>query len=95
MSKAILLLDSDGIAVAPATLCAESQEEARLLNLPLFDQVLAELAAGMEIRANGASCYELFEQGDRVGRLEIFEAPTSAARQVADQLKGRWPPEVP
>jgi hypothetical protein len=95
MPKAILLLDSDGIAVAPATLCAESPEEARRLNLPLFDHVLAELGAGMEIRANGGSCYELLEEGERVGWLEIFEAPTSPATVMADQLKGRWPPEVP
>jgi len=95
MPKAILMLDFDGIAVAPATLCAESAEEARRLNLPLFDHVLAELAAGMEIRANGGSCYELLEEGERVGWLEVFEAPTSPPRVMADQLKGRWPPEVP
>jgi hypothetical protein len=95
MSKAILLRDSDGIAVAPATLCAESQDEARRLNLPLFDHVLADLGAGMEIRAHGGSCYELFERGEHVGRLEIFEAPTSPAKELAGQLKGRWPPVVP
>jgi hypothetical protein len=73
--KAILLLDSDGIALAPATLCAEALEEAGRLNLPLFDHVLTELSAGKVIRANGESSYELFEEGERVGRLEIFEAP--------------------
>jgi hypothetical protein len=94
MTKAILLLDSDGIALAPATLCAETQEEAARLNLPLFDRVLAELSAGMEIRANGGSCYELFEEGECVGRLDIFEAP-SRAKETEPQLKGRWPPQVP
>ena len=93
--KAILLLDSEGIALAPATLCAETQEEARRLNLPLFDQVLAELSKGMEMRVNGGSCYELFEEGERVGRLEIFEAPASRAKAMTAPLNGRWPPEVP
>jgi hypothetical protein len=95
MSKAILLLDSDGIAQAPATLCAETQEEARRLRLPLFDQVIAELSVGMEIQPNGGSCFELFEEGERVGWLEIFEAPASTAKEMAAPLNGRWPPEVP
>jgi hypothetical protein len=95
MTKAILLLDSDGIALAPATLCAETQEEAARLNLPLFDRVLTEFSAGMEIRANGGSCYELFEEGECVGRLDIFEAPALRAKETEAQLKGRWPPQVP
>jgi hypothetical protein len=82
VTKAILLLDSDGIALAPATLCAEALEEARRLNLPLFDHVLIELSAGKVIRANSESSYELFEEGERVGRLEIFEAP-----RVEEQIK--------
>jgi hypothetical protein len=94
--KAILLLDSDGIAMAPATLCAESPEEAGRLSLPMFGLILTDLSAGKEIRANGRSCYELFEEGACVGRLEIFEAPASrAATDMAAQLKGRLPPEVP
>ena len=95
MPKAILLLDFEGIALAPATLCAETQEEARRLNLPLFDQVFAELSEGMDMRVNDGSCYELFEEGERVGRLEIFEAPASRAKGMAAPLNGRWPPEVP
>jgi hypothetical protein len=34
--KAILLLDPDGLALAPATLCAEVAGEAPNPNLPLF-----------------------------------------------------------
>jgi hypothetical protein len=95
MPKAILLLDSNGIALAPATLCAENQEEARRRSLPLFEHVLAELGAGRQIRANSGSCFELFEQGQHVGSLEIFEAPGPVAKETAAQHKGRWPPEVP
>jgi hypothetical protein len=75
VTKAILLLDTDGVALAPATLCAEAEEEARKLNLPLFDTVLARLSAGKEMRANGDSCYELCQEGRRVAILEIFDAP--------------------
>jgi hypothetical protein len=75
MMKAILLLDSDGIALAPATLCADASEEARNLKLPLFDQVLAELSAGMEMRPVGETSYELFDEGQRVAVLEVFEPP--------------------
>ena len=63
MTKALLLLDADGVALAPATLCAEVAEEARELKLPLFDQVLVQLSGGLELRANGGSCYELYEEG--------------------------------
>ena len=75
MMKAVLLLDPDGVALAPATLCAEAAEEARYLKLPLFDQVVAELSAGRAMRAVGETCYELFEEGRRVALLEIFEPP--------------------
>ena len=75
MAKAILLLDPGGLALAPATLCAEAAEEARRLNLPLIDQVLAQLSAGKEMRANGNSSYELFQAGQRVAMLEIFDTP--------------------
>jgi len=75
MAKAILMLDADGLALAPATLCAEAVEEARELNLPLFDQVLAQLSAGKEIRAAGAARYELFQEGQRVEMLEVFDTP--------------------
>jgi hypothetical protein len=75
VAKAILLLDPDGLALAPATLCAEAAEEARQLNLPLFDHVLAQLCAGRELRANGNSSYELIQAGQRVGMVEIFETP--------------------
>jgi len=78
MMKAVLLLDPDGVALAPATLCAEAAEEARKLKLPLFDQVVAELSAGREMRAVGETCYELFEAGQRVALLEIFEPPRVA-----------------
>jgi len=75
VAKAILLLDPGGLALAPATLCAEAAEEARRLNLPLIDQVLAQLSAGKEMRANGNSSYELFQAGQRVAMLEIFDTP--------------------
>jgi hypothetical protein len=75
VAKAILLLDPDGLALAPATLCAEAAEEARQLNLPLLDHVLAQLSAGRELRANGNSSYELIQAGRRVGMVEIFETP--------------------
>ncbi len=73
--KTILLLDPDGLAMAPATLCAEAAEEARQLNLPLIDQVLAQLSAGKEMRANGSGSYDLLKAGQRVAILEIFETP--------------------
>jgi hypothetical protein len=78
MMKAVLLLDPDGVALAPATLCAEAAEEARNLKLPLFDQVVAELSAGREMRAVGESSFELYEEGQRVALLEIFEPPREA-----------------
>ena len=75
MTKAVLLLDADGVALSPATLCAEVEEEARELKLPLFDQVLVQLSGGLELRANDGSCYELYEEGRCVGLIEVFEAP--------------------
>jgi hypothetical protein len=84
VTKAILRLDSDGVPLAPATLCADATEEAHKLRLPTFEQVLAELSAGMEMRANGGSEYELWDQGRLVGMLEVFEAPRlSGAREGA------------
>lgn len=79
MAKAILLLDPDGLALEPATLCAEAPEEARRLHLPLIDQVLAHLSAGKELRANGNSSYELFQAGERVALLEVFDTPPKDA----------------
>jgi hypothetical protein len=75
LTKAVLRLDSDGVPLAPATLCADAMEEAHKLKLPIFEQVLAELSEGMEMRANGGSQYELWDQGRLVGMLEIFEPP--------------------
>jgi hypothetical protein len=92
MSRAILLLDSDGVALAPATLCAEDPAEARRRNLPLLDQVLAELSAGMEIRPDGGSRYDLFEEGVQIGRIEVFESPSSLEKLIAKPQKERPPP---
>jgi hypothetical protein len=75
VTKAIVLLDAGGVAMAPATLCAEAVEEARKLNLPLVDAVLAHLSAGKEMRTNGDTGYELYHEGQRVALLEIFETP--------------------
>ena len=75
MTKAVLRLDSDGVPLAPATLCADAAEEAHILRLPIFEKVLEELSEGMEMRANGGSQYELWDQGRLVGMLEIFEPP--------------------
>jgi hypothetical protein len=86
VTKAILPLDSDGVPVAPATLCAEAAEEAHKLRLPIFEQVLAELSEGMEMRANGGSQYELWDQGKLVGTLEIFEAPRVNGEEKGDRL---------
>jgi hypothetical protein len=80
MAKGILVLDSEDVALAPATLCAEGPEEARHLNLPMFNRWLAELSAGLEIRANDECSYDLFEDGERVGRLEVFEVSASMVR---------------
>ncbi|HZE42594.1 MAG TPA: hypothetical protein VE058_02355 [Steroidobacteraceae bacterium] len=84
MTKAILALDSDGVPVAPATLCADAAEEAHKLRLPIFEQVLAQLSEGMEMRANGGSQYELWDQGRLVGMLEVFEAPRVNGEEEGD-----------
>jgi hypothetical protein len=75
VTKAILVLDPDGVALAPVTLCAEAVEEARKLNLPLFDQVLAQLSEGKEIRASGDASYDLFQAGERIAVVEVLDTP--------------------
>jgi hypothetical protein len=75
VTKAVLRLDSDGVPLAPATLCADAMDEARNPRLPNFEQVLAQLSEGMEMRAVGGSQYELWDQDRLVGTLEIFEPP--------------------
>jgi hypothetical protein len=75
VTKAVLRLDSDGVPLAPAILCADATQEAHKLRLPIFEQVLAELSEGMEMRASGGSQYELWDQGRLVGMLEVFEPP--------------------
>jgi hypothetical protein len=75
VTKAVLRLDTDGVPLAPATLCADAADEAHKLRLPIFEQVLAQLSEGMEMRASGGSQYELWDQGRLVGTLEIFEPP--------------------
>ena len=81
MAKAILLIDPDGLALARATLCAEAAEEARNLNLPLFEDVLARLTAGKEVRLNGPTCYELCQAGQCVAVLEVFDSPPEALQR--------------
>jgi len=76
VAKAILVLGLDGLALAPAVLCAEAAEEARKLNLPLFEDVFARLSAGKELRINGSTGYELFEAGEWVATLEVFDSPS-------------------
>jgi hypothetical protein len=71
VTKAILLLDPQGIAQVPAILCAENADEAQARSIPLFTTVFAQLIAGMELSPNGED-YDLFEKGKRVGTLEIF-----------------------
>jgi hypothetical protein len=75
VAKAILLLDPDGLALGPATLCAETAEEARKQNLPVFTDVVAQLSAGAELRVSGSACYQLFRAGQHVAMLEVFEIP--------------------
>jgi hypothetical protein len=51
------------------------------------------LSAGKVIRASGESSYELFEQGEHVGRLEIFEAPRLDGNENSGlNLNGRSQP---
>jgi len=86
VTKAVLRLDSDGVPLAPATLCADAAEEAQQLRLPIFEQVLAQLSEGMEMRANGDSQYELWDEGRLVGMLEVFEPPRLYGEEKADHL---------
>lgn len=85
MAKAILLLDPDGLALAPAILCAEAAEEARRRNLPLFDHILAQLSAGAQLRPNGEASYELLQAGQRVAVLEIFETPSMNGTDILNR----------
>lgn len=71
MTKAVLLLDTQGEAEGPAILCAEDTEEAQSQCLPLFPAVVAQLSAGLELAPNGDD-YDLFQNGKRVGTLEVF-----------------------
>ena len=74
MTKAVLLLNPEGVAQVPPILCAENAEEARAQRIPLFSAVFAQLTAGMEICPNGED-YDLFESGKRIGTLEVLEQP--------------------
>jgi hypothetical protein len=85
VKKAILLVGFDGVAMMPAILCADNSDEARQGNIPLFDEVFACLSCGKEIRPNGDSDYELFEKGQRVGLLEIFESPRFDGGEKAER----------
>ena len=76
MTKAIVLLDPDGVAVTPAILCADDPAEAEQRRIPLFDQVFAQLSAGMETRPTGNFVFELYKRGHRVGSLEVLEPPS-------------------
>jgi hypothetical protein len=75
VTKAIVLLGPDGVALAPAILCADDPAEASEHSIPLFEQVFAQLSAGMELRSSGDSTYELYEKGRRIGLLEVLERP--------------------
>jgi hypothetical protein len=48
--------------------------------------MLAQLSEGMEMRANGGSQYELWDQGKLVGMLEVFEAPRVDGKEKRDRL---------
>ncbi len=85
MAKAIVLVGPDGLALAPATLCAEATEEARQWNLPLIDHVLAQLSAGKEMRANGDSSYGLYQAGQCVAMLEIFDSPALNGTETSNR----------
>jgi hypothetical protein len=80
VTKAVLLLGPDGIASVPPILCADNLDEARRGGIPFFDEIIAQLSGGKEIRSIGDSGYELYENGQRVGSLEIFELPASMER---------------
>jgi hypothetical protein len=76
-----LLLGPDGIASVPPVLCADNPDEARQGGIPFFDEIIARLSDGKEIRSNGDSGYELYENGQRVGSLEILESPSFDAEE--------------
>jgi hypothetical protein len=76
VTKAVLLLGPDGIASVPPILCTDNPDEARQGGIPFFDEIIAQLSGGKEIRSNGDSGYELYENGQRVGSLEILESPS-------------------
>jgi hypothetical protein len=75
VTKAIVLLGPDGVAIAPPILCADNPAEARQRCIPLFDQIFAQLSAGMQMRSNGNSTYEIYKKDHRVGSLEVLESP--------------------
>jgi hypothetical protein len=85
MTKAVLLLGPDGVAIEPAMLCADIPEEAQQGSLPLLDDAIAYLSGGKEIRANGAAGYELYERGQPVASLEIFEAPAAGGQPGSER----------
>ena len=76
MTKAIVLLDPDGPALIPAILCADDPAEAEQRCIPLFDQVFAQLSAGMEARPTGNFVFDLYKWDQRVGSLEVLEPPS-------------------
>jgi hypothetical protein len=84
VTKAVLLLGPDGIACVRPILCADNPDEARQGGIPCFDEIIAQLSRGKEIRADGNSGYELYENGQRVGLLEIFESPSFEAEEKAE-----------
>ncbi len=84
MTKAVLLLGPDGIASVPPILCADNADEARQVGIPFFDEIIAQLSGGKEIRSNGDSGFELYENGQRVGSLEIFESPSFDAEEKTE-----------
>ncbi len=75
MAKAVVLLDTDGLAQSRPILCAETPEEAQALRVPLITRVLAHFSAGKEMRANGGTRYELFQATEHVGALEVLDVP--------------------
>jgi hypothetical protein len=85
MMKAILLLGPDGVASVPPILCADNPDEARQDGIPLFDEIIAQLSGGKEIRSDGNSGYELYENGQRVGSLEIWESPSFDAEEITER----------
>jgi hypothetical protein len=55
------------------------------LNLPLIDHVLAQLSADKEMRANGDSSYELYQAGQCVAMLEIFDPPALNGTETSNR----------